>query len=879
MVVLCVFLMIGVVLQNHGVVSLVSTQGTVYRTANTTQQDVLSNTVLLGALFPVHSSGRGQACGAVSATAVQLVESMVLAIRQINEDSTLLPNINLAFDIRDTCLSLNYALQQSLDYIQSGTVCSQQLGLGPSSIVGPFTSAISEASANLFGLFEIPQVSYGSSATLLSDPRFTYFFRTIPSDLFQARALVDIVVNFGWEYIILLHSNDLYGNGGIAAFQQELELRIGREPCISVQIALSSQPPPNGNYDEAVRKMNQPWMSNASVVLLFGHSEDAIGIFEAIERAMDNSDFRLHNLTWIGSDSWGDNLPDKFRPMARGMLSTVPQSNLIEEFDTYFTRLRPSNNTNPWFIEYWESQFGCNLDPSPNLETCDVENQSISPQMTNYSQFSLVPLVFDAVYAIAHSVQNLIDTNCPSRDLCADILVNGVLNGTLLRDSILNVSIPRQSLNGKILSFDSNGDVEGSYSVLNLQRTSSNQYSFERVGSWDSQNSLSITEDLIEWVGGADEVPQTSCSMPCPEGQFPSPVLNQSDCCFKCRPCPNNTVVDGRRCMQCDVAVGPGFQPNENRTECVLIPLTYLSWSEPWSIVTIILTSLGIITTTVVIIIFVVFYDHELIKASSRELSAVLFIGLMLCYVVPLFYIAKPSAAICGIRRFGIGVCFAISYSALLVKTNRIYRIFSRSTNSSAKPPLFISPLSQVIITLILASVQGLISIISLAVIPPMTRVESSSTSRELVCASSSVLNVAIALGYNLLLLILCTYFAFLTRKVPANFNEAKFINAAVYSTIIIWLAFVPTFFATSGLGTAFQVISLAAGIIFSATTTLVCLFISKVFLLSSKIRKQKRTEQSGNALSGPSKIFKSTDLPQSIELGNSLNKSADTNE
>ena len=828
-------------LQSQPAVSLVSARGIVYRTEGTTEAD-LNDTIVLGALFPIHDSGpnRNQPCGDVQPTAIQLVESMVLAIRMINEDPTLLPNITLAFDIRDTCLSINYALQQCVDYIQSSGVCNEQLGQGVSAVVGPFQSTISEPSANLFGLFEIPQVSYGSSATLFSEDRFSYFFRTISPDNFQAQALVDIIVEFGWEYVMLLHSNDLYGNGGSEAIVNEINRRNRSTNCIAIQIALSSDPT---NYDDAVNQMEQNWVRNASVVLLFGDLQDAIGMLQEIkERVGQDSDFPLQNLTWIGSDSWGDSLPDEYRPLARGMLSTVPRSEFIEEFDNYFTSLNPANNTaNPWFTEYWENQFQCNLGLSPDLENCTVDSQFISFNATNYSQFSLVPLVLDAVFALAHAFQNL-TSRCPKGDLCPDILTNGVVNGVLLRDSLLNISFPGKSQK-TTLFFDSNGDVEGPYSVLNLQRLPNGQYQYEEVGSWDVQTALSINNEIIQWVSG-DQPPRSICSLPCEVGEISMIVPRQASCCFRCRQCLNNTAAIDNTCVSCDDT--PGLQANEDHTQCIPIPISFLTWSNPWAILLTFLSSVGVVATSVVIVIFVVFYKHELIKASSRELSAILLLGLFLCYLMPFFYIAEPSAAICGIRRFGVGFCFAMSYSALLVKTNRIYRIFSRNQNSSAKQLKFISPLSQVVITLALISVQIVIGIVWLSVEVPATEVISSSTSNELACASSSVVNLIVALSYSLFLLILCTYFAFLTRKVPENFNEAKFINVTMYSTCLVWLAFVPTFFATNELGTIFQTTTLALGVIFSATIALSCLFISKVVLLKS--RQQRKTE---NSISG----------------------------
>lgn len=50
------------------------------------------------------------------------------------------------------------------------------------------------------------------------------------------------------------------------------------------------------------------------------------------------------------------------------------------------------------------------------------------------------------------------------------------------------------------------------------------------------------------------------------------------------------------------------------------------------------------------------------------------------------------------------------------------------------------------------------------------------------------------ALIYNIALILVCTFFAFKTRKLPDNFNEAKFISACVYTTLIMWLSFLPAY-------------------------------------------------------------------------------------
>ena len=767
---------------------------------------------------------------------MQTVEAMVFAIQTINSDPNLLPNLTLAFDIRDSCLSVKHSLSQSTDYI---TTCNSGGGsLGVSTVLGAFQSTISEALANLYGLFEIPQISYGSTAAVLSNKdRYSFFFRTIPSDLFQARALVDIVLNFGWKYIIVLHSDDLYGVGGRDAFRDELEGRNLSVSCIAAEIEMRDSPP---NYEEAVDEMNQDWVKNASVVLLFGHMENAVGVLGAIkDRVTEDPLFPLQNLTWLASDSWGDNLPPEYHPLARGMLSTVPQFSPIQAFDDYFTALDPRNNTeNPWFDEYWESVFNCNLGLSPDLPDCDVDNQTLT--MSSYSQFSLVPLVVDAVYAFAHAVQNLIDIKCPNGTLCSSILDSndGAINGTFIHDHLLNVTFT--SLSEREIEFDKNGDIRGTrYTILNLRKLPSGGLGFRKVGWWGEEEGLVIDEGEIEWVSGNNRPPRSICSRLCSTGQIQRSVPNQPGCCFTCMPCSDRAIVaDSRTCEQCEL----GQSPDANRTTCTNNTIIFLEWDDPWSIVLITLTCIGVVLTLTVGVILLVHIQHEFIKASSRELSAILLGGILFCYVVPFFYIAQPSPVICGFRQLLLGLSFTIMYAALLVKTNRIHRIFNRSSKMSTKQLRLINPASQVLFTAILVSVQVVISVIWLAVEPPDTQEIPGRNTNELTCAFSPQVGVSVSLIYPGMLLLFSTYFAFLTRKVPANFNEAKFINATVYSIIIIWLAFIPIYFATADLGTIFQTATLVFGVIMSATTTLLCLFFSKVFILFRKKKKEETT-------------------------------------
>jgi hypothetical protein len=68
---------------------------------------------------------------------------------------------------------------------------------------------------------------------------------------------------------------------------------------------------------------------------------------------------------------------------------------------------------------------------------------------------------------------------------------------------------------------------------------------------------------------------------------------------------------------------------------------------------------------------------------------------------------------------------------------------------------------------------------------------------RVVLACNTTPLGVVAPLAFDFLLIALCTLYAFKTRNVPENFNEAKFIGFAMYTTCVIWIAFVPIYFGS----------------------------------------------------------------------------------
>ena len=822
-----------------------------------------NRTVLLGGLFPLSENLRGK-CGKLRPSAVASMEAMVFTIRQINENSSLLPGINLTYDIRDTCAFPNRALEQSLGYVYNTLSRGGETdNLAISGIVGAGAySEVSKAVASFFRLFQIPQISYGSTESSLSDrTQYDYFFRTVPPDSYLAQAMGDAVNYFQWSYIITLHSDDDYGLSGLNVILKTVQAK-GSADCIAKRIPLPVGTPDPSLYDSIADQMNLPWVRNATVALLFGYPEQTVLLMEAIQRLVKrNPDSPIKDLTWVGCDALV--IDKRWHYLLHGMIRMQISVKGSDEFQNHFSTLTHRNATNAdLYREYYEVMNNCSFNSSSM--PCDYTDRE------PYDQRIGISSVVDAVYAFAHALHGLVEARCSGNGLCHEILVRRhptgfAVNGTLIREYLLNnISFP--GLSSHTVSFDEHGNDMSSYTVKNLQKKRENYYEYIPVGTWTPDKLFQLTENEVEYNGGKKEL-SSFCSSHCQSGFYAVQVPDRSECCWMCYDCPgDNTVSEGLSCVKCAI----GSSPNANRSRCEPNEVSYLRWSDTWALIALLCASAGIALTAFVAVIYAIFNQNRIIKASSRDLSAILIIGLVLCYILPFLFVAKPSAAICGVRRFFVGFSFAVCFSALLVKTNRIHRIFNRSPEQLAIPPRFVSSRSQIVIVLILLSVQVVMNTLWLGLQHPNVQHVPNGRTTELRCQSSSDIELLVWVSYNLLLLILSTYFAFLARKIPENFNEAKFINVTLYSIIIVWLAFIPAYIATANVQTVFQTVFLIAAIVLSASTTLFCLFMPKIFLLFNEMIKTKKenmegtvkTNQmsatSGMAMSGPVKNFPS---------------------
>ena len=797
-------------------------------------RNITDKDFIIGGLFPVYD------CTGSGREDLELLEAMLFAIDRINNDMSLLPNLIIGYDVRDSCndeiIGLNEALDFSLQYDIPGT----PVFLG---IVGPAYTAVTHSVATLLSIeiIQIPLISYASSDAALSNKDlYEYLLRTVPSDNLQINAMVDLVSYFGWEYVSVIFNDNDYGISASNAF---VNSAMERGICIDVKIEILSSKESRTN-ETVVEAVEALLKSTATGVAVFTDEDTVLELFEELSKVNSTRKF-----VWIASDRWANSrtVHENFTEIAREMYAFQFHFDHVKEFADYFSQLTPSTNIrNPFYRENIYYHIYCDFGPGSGIYCPD--DLTAEP---GYSQGDMVPLVIDAVYAFAHALQNFLNNNCASplrwnryTQQC-DGMKNDLIGANLL-GYLYNVTF--NGIRNHDVSFDKNGDPSGAYEITNLQINESGQYEYVSVGFWNSAYKEKAL--ILNNTDGIEKI-ISRCSEPCSEGMIVSITNENCPSCFECIPCVGPTYSMNSTAKNCSLCSDNhwGNDPLKGSTHCVPIRVRHLDFSSGWSIVSMCIATIALIILAAITVIFVVNWKTPVVKSSGREQMIMLLVGIGICCVLTYIIVAPPSTGVCVFQRIDVWFWFSLAFGALLVKIIRVARIFY-SIKYSAKRPALTGPIHQVIFTIAIVSFQLLLVLIGLIVDHPVvkrdpdvviTSLEQTGNAPEIIetCQQPHIAILVLSLIYNSSLIIGCAILGLMTMGFPENFNEAKHVMFTSFTLMVVWVLFIPVYLYTED---EFRPGVLALGIILSAVALMAGIFFPRVFIIV--FQKHKNTQE-----------------------------------
>ncbi|KAM4652155.1 vomeronasal type-2 receptor 26-like [Discoglossus pictus] len=279
-------------------------------------------------------------------------------------------------------------------------------------------------------------------------------------------------------------------------------------------------------------------------------------------------------------------------------------------------------------------------------------------------------------------------------------------------------------------------------------------------------------------------------------------------------------------CMKC----AEDQWSNGNRTMCINRIIEFLSYEDVLGLVLSCIAILFTLITLGVLLIFIYHRDTAIVKANNRDLSYILLLSLILCFLCPFLFIGRPTDFTCFFRHAAFGTIFAIAVSSVLAKTITVVIAFN-ATKPGSKARKWVGSKVSVCLVYICSLGEVIICFSWFLCSPPFSSFDTREKSNKMIlqCNEGSVTAFYFVVGYIGSLAVLSFIVAFVGRKLPDSFNEATYITFSMLVFCSVWLSFFPAYLSTKG---RYMVAVEVFAILASSAGLLGCIFLPKCYII-----------------------------------------------
>ncbi|KAF7235020.1 Vomeronasal type-2 receptor 26 [Varanus komodoensis] len=728
----------------------------------------------------------------------QHILALAFAVQEINDNPHILPNLTLGFRVYDSYFTAKWTYQATLRLIcASGRlVHNYQCGIQQhlTAVIGGLDAQTSLHIATLLDIYKIPQLIYGSAPVMNDKTPGLSFYNMTPRESLQYAGILSLLQHFGWTWIgTVVVDND----NGERFLQMVVPLFSENGVCFAFIKKIPELAHISDLKDifEKGAKMHDTIEDSTANVLVANGESYSMAFFRWLPYLSEREQVtntpigkvmiataQVELTSFVYQRNWNT---DFFH----GALSFRIQSNDVPGFQQFLHAKKPSNPKGDGFIQsFWQQAFGCvfpdqflgNLDG--NICTGDEKLEFLPRPFFEMHLTGHSYNVYNAVHAVAHALHAMSSLGVKDRGMVTR-------GGPIFQSQVqwqLHHFLKLVSFNnsaGDKVSFNENGELVTGFDVINWIVSSNQSFRRVKVGRMDAKaapdHAFTISPDSITWNSWFNQVPMEYRSLQ--QWIFLTPL---------------DTSANLDYCHSCEEAK----YPSKHQNYCIPKSVNFFSYEEPLGIILTGFAILFCLITTLVLGIFLMHHETPIIKANNRHLTYSFLTSLLLCFLCTLLFIGQPHRLTCLIRQAAFGIIFSLAVSCVLTKTVMVVLAF-RATKPGSKIRKWMGKGLASTLLLFCCLIQAGICIAWLTTASPFPDIDLHSVAEEIIleCNEGSLTMFYCVLGYLGFLASVSFVVAFLARKLPDSFNEAKFITFSMLIFWSVWLSFVPSYLSTKG--------------------------------------------------------------------------------
>uniref|UniRef100_A0A670ZLJ8 G-protein coupled receptors family 3 profile domain-containing protein n=1 Tax=Pseudonaja textilis TaxID=8673 RepID=A0A670ZLJ8_PSETE len=787
----------------------------------------------------------------------QHILALAFAVKEINENNHILPNVTLGMHIANSYFMARWTYLASIELLStrgkfvSNYKCDTKdraisVIAGPNSHIYPFI-------ANVLNVYKMPQVrflTYGSSPMTDDKIQTVFFHHFFPNGDQQIKGILQLLLHFRWIWIGVISQPSVIGENFV---RNAVPLFSQKGVCFDFIEEMVKETFSNdflGVLTAFCKTYMIAMQSTVNAIILYCENQNTIFLrmLPYVEIFVETS-IEGKDKVWIMPAQMEFTSVAFQRTMVmhafHGVISFTVSSKEISGFNQFLQMRNPTSEAEDYLMRvFWEQAFECSfpkdkLDEDKIVCTGEEKLEKLPKFVFDTTMSGQSYNIYNAVYGVAHALQSMLSLRSKYKtriEVGRKILLAQKLHHYLRTVSFNNTA-------GQKISFSENGDLETGLDIINWVIFPNETFIKVKVGKIDPTASpdklFTISAKNIIWPTMFNQVypthishciqPISVCNDNCYSGTRKRKIEGKPFCCYGCIPCAKGKIsnqMDAVDCFHCS----EDQYPNKAQNLCIVKTITFLSYSEPLGIT---LTTFSLFFSFITILVLGVFIKHQdtpIVKANNRNLTYILLIALLLSFLCSLLFIGKPDQMKCLLQQTAFGIIFSIALSCILGKTTIVVIAFM-ATKPGSKMRNWVGNRLAKSIILSCSIAQFTICTIWLAISHPFPHLDMHSMDEEIVleCNEGSAIMFYLLLGFMGFLASISFTMAFLARKLPDTYNEAKFITFSMLVFCSVWISFFPTYLSTKGkYMVAVEIFSILA----SASGLLVCIFFPKCYII-----------------------------------------------